>query len=61
MKKIYALAEEKDAPKVGLLTTEDRDKWTYLRQRLVSLSKKNQDSLDQIERAVYALNSVFTV
>ena len=50
------MAEEKDAPKVGYLTTEDRDKWTHLRQRLLSISKRNQESLDAIERAVFSLS-----
>lgn len=40
---------------IGLLTAENRDTWTKVRQELIKTSVKNEISLDLIERSVFGV------
>ncbi|KAJ3038037.1 Carnitine O-acetyltransferase mitochondrial [Rhizophlyctis rosea] len=54
LQRIYNIATEKDHS-VGLLTTEHRDEWTKLHERLISASEANRRALDKIETAAFVV------
>jgi carnitine O-acetyltransferase len=52
-RKIYAQAEK--SPPIGVLTTQNRDAWTYARDRLINASPLNKASLEAIEGASFVV------
>ncbi|KAH9808635.1 carnitine O-acetyltransferase, mitochondrial-like [Teratosphaeria destructans] len=50
-RRIYQIAEKQ--PAVGVLTTEDRDSWTEMRDRLLKTSPANKAVLETIESASF--------
>ena len=52
-RRIYTMAER--SPAVGILTTEDRDTWTEMRDRLIKTSPANQAALETIEAASFVV------
>ncbi|KAJ3057292.1 Carnitine O-acetyltransferase mitochondrial [Rhizophlyctis rosea] len=55
LQRIYDFAGTEKDHSVGLLTTEHRDEWTKLRERLISASETNRRSLDKIETAAFVV------
>lgn len=51
--RIYATAEK--SPAVGIMTTENRDNWTEMRERLVAASPTNETTLKDIESASFVV------
>ncbi|CAG8659635.1 7441_t:CDS:2, partial [Acaulospora morrowiae] len=43
-------------PPVGVLTADDRDSWTVARERLLSISPQNRETLTLIENALFAIS-----
>lgn len=52
-RRIYQSAVK--APAIGILTTEDRDTWTDMRERLLKTSPKNQVALEAIEASSFVV------
>ena len=46
--------EEEPNP-LGVMTSEDRNKWAKVREHLVSSSERNQKSLEEIDTALFVL------
>jgi len=40
---------------VAIFTTEDRDKWAHVRQRLIDLDAKNKTNIDRIDSALFVV------
>jgi carnitine O-palmitoyltransferase 2 len=40
---------------LGVMTTQERDKWATVREHLVTTSVRNQKSLDEIDTALFVL------
>lgn len=40
---------------VGIFTSEDRDKWATVRQKLIDLDSKNKENIDRADSALFAL------
>nr|POE94694.1 carnitine o-acetyltransferase, mitochondrial [Quercus suber] len=51
--RIYQVAER--APAVGVLTSENRDNWADMRQRLIQTSPANKSALESIESASFVV------
>ena len=51
--KVYQMAEKK--PGVGIMTTEQRDNWTDMRQRLIKGNPANKATLETIESASFVV------
>lgn len=52
-RRIYELAEK--GPAVGILTTENRDTWTEMRESLIASNPANQTALEAIESASFVV------
>lgn len=52
-KSIYSLAET--APAIGILTTENRDTWTEMRESLIQTNPANATALEAIESASFVV------
>lgn len=48
--------EDKSEPEIAILTSESRDTWATLRERLLDISPVNAESLSQIQNALFVLN-----
>ncbi|KAF2860508.1 carnitine O-acetyltransferase [Piedraia hortae CBS 480.64] len=48
-KRVYELAEQ--SPAVGVMTTENRDKWTDMYQRLIKSSPMNKEAVEKVQSA----------
>ncbi|KAK8217261.1 Carnitine O-acetyltransferase mitochondrial [Zalaria obscura] len=51
--RVYKLAEK--APPVGIMTSENRDTWSEMRDSLISLSPANKTALETIESASFLI------
>lgn len=52
-KRIYNMAEK--GPAVGIMTAENRDNWTDMRERLIKTSPANENALEQIQAASFVV------
>ncbi|CAG8568154.1 1596_t:CDS:2 [Ambispora leptoticha] len=43
-------------PPIGVLTADDRDKWTIAREHLLTLSPQNRETLNKIEDSLFAIS-----
>ncbi|KAJ3106721.1 Carnitine O-acetyltransferase mitochondrial [Phlyctochytrium bullatum] len=55
LQKIYDAAGSEDGVPLGILTTEDRDTWTKVREQLIAANPINKTSLDAIETAAFVV------
>ncbi|KAL1303865.1 hypothetical protein AAFC00_000320 [Neodothiora populina] len=52
-RRVYEIAEKQ--PSVGILTTENRDTWTEMRESLIKTNPANQTALETIESASFVV------
>jgi carnitine O-acetyltransferase len=52
-RRIYTSAEK--GPAIGVLTTENRDNWTDMRERLIKTNPSNEAALEQIQAASFVV------
>ncbi|CAG8433028.1 6323_t:CDS:2 [Ambispora gerdemannii] len=55
IKDLRNMNTELDLP-VGVLTADDRDKWTVAREHLLTLSPQNRETLNKIEDSLFAIS-----
>ena len=41
---------------IGIMTTEERDKWATFRDKMISKSSRNQKSFQEIDSALFVLS-----